>query len=224
MGSAPSGAHAGPVPGPALTAIARIAASMTDDVGVAEWLEEVLVDAAQVGPRRLSQARQAGLGEDGLRAAGVDQAGTPLDEAVGHEPIDQPGHAALAQDHPIGQLAHPHAPTRRLGDVEERVVLGERQVVLGAKVLVEAARHAGVRLEEGAPRGESGIVCCQSPGDRLGHGHGRDATPSSVPGTVRHGRPSVPQTRCVVNDRWRAGDRARLRGDDPPTPPAASVT
>ena len=47
--------------------------------------------------------------------------------------------------------------------VEQRVVLGERQVVLGAQLLVEAPGHAGVGLEEGAPRLEARVARAEGP-------------------------------------------------------------
>ena len=71
-----------------------------------------------------------------------------------------------------------------LGDRQQRVVLGERQVVLGAQLLVESARHAGVRQQEGPPRGEPGVAGCERSCDRLGHGHGRDATTSVADASV----------------------------------------
>ena len=83
------------------------------------------------------------FGEDGLGAAGVGQAGAALDEPVADEAIDQPCHAALAEEDLVGELAHPDPPTGRLGDRQEGVVLGERQVVLGAQLLVECGARPG---------------------------------------------------------------------------------
>ncbi len=112
----------------------------------------MLVDAAQVRPRCPAQPVQAGRRQDRLRAAGVGQARVALDQAVEDEPVDQPRDAALAQDHAVGQLAHPDPPIGRVRDSQQGVVLGERQVVLGAQLLVEPPRDPGVGLEEGAPR------------------------------------------------------------------------
>ena len=58
----------------------------------------------------------------------------------------------------VGQGAHADAPAGRPGDGEQGVVLGEGQVVLGAQLLVEATRHPGVGLQEGAPRLESRVA------------------------------------------------------------------
>ena len=80
--------------------------------------------------------------------------------------VDEPGDAALAEEHAVGQLAHPDPPVRRLRDGQQGVVLGERQVVLGAQLLVEAARDPGVGLQERAPRLEARVssVMCWSRG------------------------------------------------------------
>jgi hypothetical protein len=99
----------------------------------------MLADTAQVGRRRLAQASQATLGQDGLGAPGIGQAGAPLNKLVADQPVDEPGHAALAQDHLLGEWPHAHPPSRCLGKGQQRVVLGDRQVVLEAQLLVQAA-------------------------------------------------------------------------------------
>jgi hypothetical protein len=53
---------------------------------------------------------------------------------------------------------HPHPAAGRLGELEERVVLGQRQVVLGAELLVEQTLEAGVGGEEPAPRRDARIA------------------------------------------------------------------
>ena len=115
------------------------------------------------------RARPA-LGQDGLGTARIGEAGAPLDETVVDEPVDQARDAALAEEDLVGQLAHPDPPSGRLGDRQQRVVLGERQVVLRAQLLVEPARDARVREQERAPRGEARVARGQRSGDRLGEG------------------------------------------------------
>ena len=121
---------------------------------------------AQVRPRGPAQAVEAGRRQDGLGAAGVGQARVALDQAVEHEPVDQPRHAALAEDHAVGQLAHPDPPIGRVGDGQQGVVLRERQVVLGAQLLVEPARDPGMRLQEGAPRLDPRVAGARAVGRR----------------------------------------------------------
>ena len=146
-----------------------------------ECREEVLIDAAQVRAGGPPEALQSGARQDGLRAAGVGQARVPLHQAVQHQPIDETGDAALAEDHAVGQLTHPDPPLRRVGDGQERVVFRERQVVLGAQLVVEPPRDTSVRLQEGAPGLDARITRGQlrlGLGARaLGDGHGPDATP-----------------------------------------------
>ncbi len=104
--------RSGSPPGPARSATASIDRSITAG-RPGRGVQEVLVDAAQVGPRRGAQAGEPGRGQDGLRAARVGEAGVALDEAVDDEPIDEPGHAALADRIAVGQLAHPDPPVGR---------------------------------------------------------------------------------------------------------------
>ena len=85
------------------------------------WIDggqEVLLDPTEMGPRRVAQAVETLSREDGLRSTCIARAGPPLDEAVEHQSIDEAGHAALAEDHAVRELAHPDPPLRRVGDRE----------------------------------------------------------------------------------------------------------
>ena len=97
-----------------------------------------------------------GARQDGLGAARVGEARVALDEPVGDEAVDEAGDAALAQQHAVGQLAHPEPAAGASASWQQRVVLGERQVVLGAQLLVEAPRDAGVGAQERPPRRRGG--------------------------------------------------------------------
>ena len=57
----------------------------------------------------------------------------------------EPRHAALAEEHAVGQLAHPDASLGRVGDGQQSVVLGQRQVVLERA----APRRVGARSGRG---------------------------------------------------------------------------
>ena len=132
----------------------------------------MLLDATEMGPRGATKAIQTVVSEHRFGASGVAGARPALDEAVEDESVDEPRHTALAQDHLVGELAHPDPPVRRVGDREQGVVLGERQVMLGAELLVEPPRDAGVRDQERTPRLKTAVVC----GDRarvgaFGDGH-----------------------------------------------------
>ena len=141
----------------------------------------MLVDAAKVRPRCPAKAVEAGGGQHRFGATGVGQADVALDEAVEDESVDQAGHAALAEDHAVRQVAHADPPIRRVRDGQQRVVLGQAQVVLGAQLLVEAACDPGVRLQERTPRFQAGVAGGWRPRHPLGDGHGPDATPPARP-------------------------------------------
>ena len=94
--------------------------------------------------------------EHGLGAPGVAEARVALDRAVEDEPVDEAGHAAPAEQDAIGELVHPEPSAGRLGELEEGVVLGEREVVLGAEVLVEQPLETGVGEQEPAPGRDRG--------------------------------------------------------------------
>ena len=143
---------------------------------IVEDAEEVVRDPAQVCGRCRPQAGEAGVGQDGLRPAGIRDARVAFDQTVGDEPIDEAGHAALAEQHLVGEVAHPDPAVRGGRDGQQRLVLGERQVVFCTQLLVEATRHPGVREQEGTPRRELRVVSGDS-WTGLGHGHGGgDAT------------------------------------------------
>ena len=146
--------------------------------------------------RRGPQPVEAGRGEDRLGAASVGEARVALDRAVADEAVDQPRHAALAEQHLVGEAVHPHPAAGRLGELEEGVVFGERQVVLGAELLVEQPLEAGVGEEERAPRREARVA--------RGHVAARDGEAGS------HGTPFYAADRCQNNDpKGRAPGRRR---------------
>ena len=118
----------------------------------------MLVDAAQVGPRGAAQACQPGVGQDGFGAAGIGQAGSRSTRPSATSRSMSRVTPLLLRSTAVGQLAHPDAPLRGLGDRQQRVVLGERQVVLGAQLLIQAPRDPGVGAQEGAPRLEARVA------------------------------------------------------------------
>ena len=130
-------------------------------------------DAPQVRRRRRAQPGQAGVGQDRLGTARIGDAGVALDEAVSDQPIDEARHAALAQQHLVGELAHADPASRRRRDGQQGVVLGEREVVLRAQLVVESAGDAGVRHEERPPWGEARVVGRQWPCGCPGNSHRR---------------------------------------------------
>ena len=125
-------------------------------------LEEVRLDPAKVGPTRLTQASMARLGQHGLRAAAVGRAVAARDEPVGLQPVDEASDAAPAEDDAVGELVHPQPAVRRLGQLEERRVLGQRHLLLGPEVIVQASADEGVGSQERSPRRQARIARTQA--------------------------------------------------------------
>ena len=59
------------------------------------------------------------------------------------EPVHEAGDPAPRQQHAVREHAHPEAATRGVGELEQRVVLGEREAVGRLQLLVEPAREHG---------------------------------------------------------------------------------
>jgi hypothetical protein len=120
-----------------------------------------------MGATRPPEPSVALVGQDGLRATPVRRAVAAGDEPVGFEPVDQARHPAPAEHDPVGQLIHPEPAIGRLGELEERHVLGQGQLLLGPEVVVEPSADERVRGQEGAPGREPGIPRAQ-PADPIG--------------------------------------------------------
>ena len=140
----------------------------------------MLVDPTEVGPRGSPQAIQSASGEDGLRAASVRRARAPLDQAITNQAIDQSRDATLAEQDLLGEEAHPDPSVRGLGDVQQRFVFSERDVVLGAELFIHSAGNTGVGDQEGAPRREILVVGQPLLPDGIGDGHDGMLPPWSI--------------------------------------------
>src|SRR6476469_7856460 len=119
----------------------------------------MFVDPAQVRARRAAQPIESLSGQHRFRTTSIAGARPALDEAVEHEAIDEARDTALAEDHAVGELTHPDPSVGGVGDRKERIVFGERQVVLGAQLLVEAPRDPRVRGQERTPGIEARVLC-----------------------------------------------------------------
>src|SRR5439155_17647794 len=132
---------------------------------------EVAIDAPKVGAGGRPEALETGARQDSFGAARISAAGRPLDQAIGDETVDQPGHPALAQENLLRQLAHPEPARGGAPDVHQRLVLGQRQAVLLAELVVEPPEQPRVRLEEGPPDVEAGIGGAEAPSGFHGFRH-----------------------------------------------------
>ena len=118
-----------------------------------------------------------------LRAAGVRHARRTRDHAGGLEAVDEPGDPAAREQDAGGEDAHPQPPARGRGELEQRVVLGQRDAVSGLELLVEAAEQAGVGVQEGAPRAEARVI-------RGGREPGTGSAAAAFEGARQRGRSS----------------------------------
>lgn len=110
------------------------------------------MNAGQMGRGRRPQPGQAGAGQRRFRSTGIARAARPLDQPVVHQAVDESGDAALGQEERVGEASHPEAVIRRLGQVEEGLVLLQGQRMTTAQVLVELARQSSMGMQERPPR------------------------------------------------------------------------
>ena len=115
----------------------------------------------------LVEPRAAFVGQDGIGSARVRGALEPGDEAIGDEPIHEPGYAGAAEQHPIGELVHAEPVAGGQGQLEQDVEFGQGQLAAGHEIRLQAPRHAGVRSEERPPGRVLEIVELGPGGNRL---------------------------------------------------------
>ena len=121
------------------------------DLRGAEVVGEVLGHTPGVHGPAVLEGLPALVGEHGFGAAPVGRALPPLDQAVALHPVDEPGHAAARQHHPLGQLRHAQVPVG-LGELDHHVVVGDREAALGLELLLERGEDRGLGPDEGPPR------------------------------------------------------------------------
>src|SRR4051794_15805360 len=116
-----------------------------------QLVEEPAADAVEVrGPRALERGTPR-VGQARERAARVGRARLAPDEAVLLEAVDEPREPAAREQHGIGEVAHAHALTLGARDVDEHVVRGDGEPVLGLELGVERAHERGMGAQEAAP-------------------------------------------------------------------------
>jgi hypothetical protein len=119
-----------------------------------EAVEEVPPNTLEVRRGRLPESVESRVGQHRFLTSGVGCTRAPLDRACGFEPIHQPGHTAPRQDDPLGEDVHPDAPSGRVGNLEEGVVLGQGQAVGRLELLIETPGDPCMRRQEAPPRAD----------------------------------------------------------------------
>jgi hypothetical protein len=80
------------------------------------------------------------VGDLRVVAALVLLAARPGQQPVALQAIDEPRQAAAAEQHAVRELRHAQAAARRLGEEQENLVRGQRQLVLAHQLGVERLR------------------------------------------------------------------------------------
>jgi hypothetical protein len=123
-------------------------------VGRREAIEKVAPDALAMGGAGGLDLLEAGVRQLGVQAPAVGGGSAPGHVALPREPVDQPGAAAAAEQHAVGDLRHAHAVLGRVVEEHEHLERRLRQPVLGVHLPVELTREQRVSLEQATPGGE----------------------------------------------------------------------
>ena len=92
-----------------------------------KWSRKRCADACEVRRTRLQEPRASGVRETCVENAPVSGTRLAGDEAGLLEAIDEARDPALAQEHRFGEIAHPQPLVRGVPEVQEHLVVGERQ-------------------------------------------------------------------------------------------------
>ena len=98
-------------------------------LGVVEIREKSRPDAGEVRRACFREPGAARLGELCVEDAAIVGTRLPDDVPRPLEPVDEARDAALAEQHRRREVAHPQALVGRVGEVEEHLVVRERQPV-----------------------------------------------------------------------------------------------
>src|SRR5689334_3489587 len=116
-----------------------------------EALAEEAAYAADVRLARLAELRLAFDGQLRVRHPRVARAGRPLDVAGALEPFEQPGDPRRREQHALGEVDSAQALAVRAREVQQDLVIVERQPVLGDELGVQSPRRRGMRTQEPDP-------------------------------------------------------------------------
>ena len=77
--------------------------------------------------------------------------GVPRHVTVAHEPVDQAREAAATQQHRGRQVVHAQREVGSLRELQQHVVVGERELPLGSELYLEQANDSGMGREKSTP-------------------------------------------------------------------------
>src|SRR4051794_13818909 len=116
-----------------------------------EAAAEELADAGDVRLGRGAELRLAILGQLRVGDASVGIAGGPLDVADPLEPFEQARDPGRRQQHALGEVDAAQPAALRAREVEQHLVVVQRQPVLGDELRVELTNACRVRTQERDP-------------------------------------------------------------------------
>jgi hypothetical protein len=121
---------------------------------LAEVAEEALADAGEVGRPRVGEQLVALVRQDREAAAPVGRARVAHQQPLALEAVDQPRHAGAREQHAVGQLGHPQPAPGRGAQVDQDVVVAQRERVRLLELGIQRAHERRVRPQHPAPGGE----------------------------------------------------------------------
>ena len=148
-----SSASAASATGSATPRRSRSHSSMRSELALVECMPDMAVDRLHVGERHTTEQLEALVRDRDDGAAAVFGVVRLRHEATGGEAVDQPADAGLRDEHRAVQLLQAKTPTRRTGDVEEHVVLVERDDLAG-ELRRKRPKNRDLRTEERLPCGD----------------------------------------------------------------------
>ena len=145
------------------------------------WVTEAVLRRSNPAAVRTASAPRASVGQ-------AERSTEPF----GHETVHEARDAAPGEQDPLREDAHPQAAAGGIGELQQRVVLRQRDAVRGLQLLVQGApEQARVRLDQGPPGAKPGV----GGGDRDARGGGAWAAPGRGRGELGcHGSYPTPTT------------------------------
>ena len=120
-------------------------------------IKEMLPNVFDMVGSGLLKSTQSGCGEYRHHAAPIFFAALARNEPTFHQSVEPPRETAGRESQSVGEIAHAHRPVIGLGQIDENLVVTQRQTVFG-KTRLESSHQVADTLDERAPRDRLGFV------------------------------------------------------------------
>ena len=114
-------------------------------------------DGPHVPGCRAHHRAAAPRGQRDVIGAAVARTDAPFDQSIVDEAVDGAGQPALREEGSLREVRGPHAHLRRTRELNEQVVLAERESEARAGLALESACRGGVREQKGLPGPDLGL-------------------------------------------------------------------